>query len=128
MCVCSVASVMSVSLRHYTYAYIFMNMHVSMYTCVCPCKQYYTCILYMYFIIASLISFIIAMIHVSDLRFQIAWKWKSLSHVQPFVTPWAIQCMEFSRPEHWSGSLSLLQGIFPTQGLNPGLPHCRQTL
>ena len=26
------------------------------------------------------------------------------------------------------GSLSLLQGIFPTQGLNPSLPHCRQTL
>ena len=25
------------------------------------------------------------------------------------------------------GSLSLLQGIFPTQGSNPGLPHCRQT-
>ena len=24
------------------------------------------------------------------------------------------------------GSLSLLQGIFPTQSLNPGLPHCRQ--
>ena len=24
------------------------------------------------------------------------------------------------------GSLSLLQGIFPTQGLNPGLPHFRQ--
>ena len=23
------------------------------------------------------------------------------------------------------GSLSLLQGFFPTQGLNPGLPHCR---
>ena len=23
------------------------------------------------------------------------------------------------------GSWSLLQGIFPTQGLNPGLPHCR---
>ena len=26
------------------------------------------------------------------------------------------------------GSLSLLQGIFPTQGFNPGLPHCRQIL
>ena len=25
-------------------------------------------------------------------------------------------------------SLSLLQGIFPTQGLNPGLPHCKQIL
>ena len=26
------------------------------------------------------------------------------------------------------GSLSLLQGIFPTQGSNPGPPHCRQIL
>ena len=26
------------------------------------------------------------------------------------------------------GSLSLLQGIFPTQGSNPGLPHCKQIL
>ena len=26
------------------------------------------------------------------------------------------------------GSLSLLQGIFPTQGLNPGLSHCRGIL
>ena len=25
-------------------------------------------------------------------------------------------------------SLSLLQGIFPTQKSNPGLPHCRQIL
>ena len=39
-------------------------------------------------------------------------------------------CMEFSRPEYWTilkeGSLSLLQGIFLTQWLNPGLPHCRR--
>ena len=26
------------------------------------------------------------------------------------------------------GNLSLLQGIFPTQGLNPCLPHCRRIL
>ena len=26
------------------------------------------------------------------------------------------------------GSLSLLQGIFPIQGSNPGLPHCRLIL
>ena len=26
------------------------------------------------------------------------------------------------------GSLSLLQGIFPIQGLSPGLPHCRRIL
>ena len=31
--------------------------------------------------------------------------------------------MEFSTGV---GSLSLLQGIFPTQGSNPGLSHCRQ--
>ena len=47
--------------------------------------------------------------------------WKMLSHVWLFVTPLPMQSMEFSRPEHWS-SLSLLQGIFPTQGLNPSLP------
>ena len=48
-------------------------------------------------------------------------KWKSLGPVLPFVTP-----LEFSRPK--LGSYSLLQGIFPTQGSNPGLPHCRQIL
>ena len=38
------------------------------------------------------------------------------------------QVMEFSRPEYWSGCLSLLQGTFPTQGSNPGLSHCNQFL
>ena len=33
----------------------------------------------------------------------ISWKWKSLSRVQFFATPWTIQSMEFSRPEYWSG-------------------------
>ena len=36
--------------------------------------------------------------------------------------------MGFSRQEYWSGTHSLLQGIFLTQGLNPGLLHCRQIL
>ena len=30
-------------------------------------------------------------------------RWKSLSCVQLFATPWTIQFMEFSRPEYWSG-------------------------
>ena len=48
-------------------------------------------------------------------------KWKSLSHVRLFVIPW-------NSPGQNSGvgSLSLLLGIFPTQGSNPGLPHYRQ--
>ena len=56
------------------------------------------------------------------------WKWKSLSPVWLFSTPWTTQSMELSRPEYWSGYLSLLQEIFPTQRSNPGLPHCREIL
>jgi len=36
--------------------------------------------------------------------------------------------MEFSSQNTGVGSLSLLQGIFPTQGSNPSLPHCGQIL
>ena len=62
------------------------------------------------------------------LIFIIILKSEIFSVMSDFVIPWTIQSMEFFRPEYWSGSLSLLQGIFPTQGLNPGLPHCRQIL
>ena len=31
------------------------------------------------------------------------WKWKSLSPVWLFETPWTIQFMEFSRQEYWNG-------------------------
>ena len=34
----------------------------------------------------------------------------------------------FSRQECWSRLPAILQGIFPNQGLNPGLQHCRQIL
>ena len=34
----------------------------------------------------------------------------------------------FSRQGYWSGLPFSSPGNFPTQGLNPGLPHCRQTL
>ena len=58
-------------------------------------------------------------------------KCQSPSPVQFFVTPWTLACqdplsMGFSRQEYWSGLAFLLQGIFLTQGLNPGLLHCRQ--
>ena len=36
--------------------------------------------------------------------------------------------MDYTDQNTGVGSLSLLQGIFPTQGLNPGLPHCRWIL
>ena len=56
------------------------------------------------------------------------WKWKSkpLSRVQLFVTPYS----PWNSPGQNTGvgSLSLSQGIFPTQGSNPGLLHCRRIL
>jgi len=45
-----------------------------------------------------------------------------------FATPQTIKSMKFSRTDYWNGSCSLLQGVFPTQGSNPGLLHCRQIL
>ena len=36
--------------------------------------------------------------------------------------------MGFSRQEYWSGLPLSLQGIFPAQGSNLGLLHCRQIL
>ena len=83
-------------------------------------------------------------------------KVKSFSHAQLVASPWtsAYQVplsMGLSRQEYWSGvplpslhglyspwnspgqntgvgRLYLLQGIYPAQGLNPGLPHCRRIL
>ena len=56
------------------------------------------------------------------------------SRAQLFATPWTVACTKLLHP--WDflskstvvGCYFLLQGIFPTQGSNPGLPHCRQTL
>ena len=36
--------------------------------------------------------------------------------------------MVFRRPEYWSGWPFLSPGDLPTQGSNPGLPHCGQML
>ena len=52
---------------------------------------------------------------------------ESCSVISYSETPWTILSMECSRPEYWS-SLSLLQGIFPNQRSNLGLPHCRRIL
>ena len=59
-------------------------------------------------------------------------KWSEVKAVQScwlFMTSWTIYS-PWSPPGQNTGvgSLSLLQGIFPTQGLDPGLLHCRQIL
>ena len=56
---------------------------------------------------------------------------QSFSCVWLLATPWTIArqtplSMEFLQQEYWRGFL--LQGTFPTQGSNLGLPHCMQIL
>ena len=65
------------------------------------------------------------------------WKWKIMLVVQ--LCPTLCDFMDcspagssvrgnFPGQNTGVGGLSLLQGIFPTQGSNPGLPHCRWIL
>ena len=68
------------------------------------------------------------------------WKWMTIAHSShPFffsrmsqlsdsLQPHGLQSRIFSRPNTGVGSLPLFQVIFPTQGSNPGLSHCRRLL
>ena len=61
-------------------------------------------------------------------------KVKSLSRVRLFATPWTVAYQaplctwDFPGNSTGMDCHCLLQGIFPTQGSNLGLPHCRQML
>ena len=67
--------------------------------------------------LANLMEFII------KARQKWKWKWKLLSCVQFSATPWNSPGQNTG-----VGSHSLLHGIFPIQGSNPGLLHYRQIL
>ena len=55
-------------------------------------------------------------------------KWKLLSCVRLFVTPWAtVYGILQARILEWV-AFPFSRGIFPTQGSNPRLPHCKQIL
>ena len=70
----------------------------------------------------------------SELRLGLSMKVKSLSCARLFASPWIVACTKLLRPWDFQGKSTgagchfLLQGIFPNQGLNPGLSHCRQKL
>ena len=64
----------------------------------------------------------------ATLAIQRGWKWSRsvvFDSLQPhgLYSPWNSLGQKTG-----VGSLSLLQGIFPTQESNPGLPHCRRIL
>ena len=56
------------------------------------------------------------------------WKWKSLSRVQLFATPWSVACqapVEFSRQEYWSGLPCPPPGDLPHPRIEPKSPALR---
>ena len=64
------------------------------------------------------------LIHQRSPRYYMKWKWKLLSLLDSLwphglYSPWNSPGQNTG-----VGDLSLLRGILPTQGLNPGLPHC----
>ena len=69
-------------------------------------------------------------------RYLRSYKVNVLSHfgrVRFFATLCTIACqaplsMRFCRKEYWRGSSCTSEHIFPTQGLNPNLLHCRVIL
>ena len=79
------------------------------------CEKYYKPITVQYYIVN----------HVSwGLRLTLLEivKWKSLSSVQLFETPWTVQSMEFSRPKYWSGYPFPSPGDLPNLGMEPRSP------
>ena len=55
------------------------------------------------------------------------WKWKSLSCVWLFATPWTVVCqaplsMEFSKQKYWSGLLCPSPGDLPKPGIERRSP------
>ena len=83
-----------------------------------PCRQ----ILYQ-------LSYIVKELIISVKRWK--WKWKSLSCVWLFASHrlYSLWNSPGSPGQNIGvGSLSILQGIFPTQGSNPVLPSCRWIL
>ena len=73
-----------------------------------------------------------SLLFVKELRIFGGGKWsesESCSAMSDSLRPHGLYCPWNSPGQNTgAGSLSLLQGTFPTQGLNPGLPHCRRIL
>ena len=62
---------------------------------------------------------------------DIVWKWKSLSCVWLFATPWTVPrqvplSMELSRQEYWSGVPFPPPGDLPNSGIKPRSPALRE--
>ena len=87
----------------YVFTHIYISVYIYMYIYVCVYTHTHT--------------------HTHIYIYEVKWKWLSCDSFRPhgLYSPWNSPGQNTG-----VGSLSLLQGIFPTQGSNPGLQHCRQ--
>ena len=76
----------------------------------------------MKFLIKSFTSTLFILTSVAELM---AWQSESHSVMSDSLPPHGYSPQNSPGQNTGVGSLSLLQGIFPTQGQKPGLPHCR---
>ena len=60
--------------------------------------------------------------------YLVAQSYPTLCDLTDYSPPGSSVCGDFPGKNTRVGCHALLQWIFPTQGLNPGLPHCRQIL
>ena len=74
-------------------------------------------------------TFLVPCFCVSLIFITASWMWISFPMKVKVSVLWLCNHMDYSPGQNTGvGSLSLLHWIFPTQGSNPGLPHCRQIL
>ena len=64
----------------------------------------------------------------SQVKVKVAQLCPAFCYPMDYIVHQAPLSMGFFRLEYWSGLPFPSQGIFPTQGANPGLLHCRQIL
>ena len=114
---------------HDFYPFSFFIFHLSTYHCILYHIYLLIYSVYCLGIQSPWLFLFCLLLHHKCLKYSKV-KVKSLSHVWLFATPWTVayqapQSMEFFRQEYWSGLPFPSPGIFPTQGSNLGLPHCR---
>ena len=111
------------------------NYFLFLFNCICELKnKFWKCLFYIQIqtlvIIysSSFIFYLLGILLIDILWFcnvQWMWKWKSL--MSESLWPRGLYSLWNSLGQNTGvGNLSLPQGIFPTQGSNPGLPNCRR--
>ena len=110
--------------------YFFPNVHFLLKYSWLPMFQVHSKVIQLYIYTYIIFEIIFYYRLLQDINYSSLWKESESCSVSSdslwlhaLYSPW-----NFPGQNTGVGSLSLLQGIFPTQGSNPGLLHCRRIL